>query len=1022
MSTRRERVVLELDDQFTGQLARAAAASELFQKSLGKTHRESDRTSSALTRAERDTQKFSATISRSTRDLDSYSGRLGLLASSLGALGPAAIPVTAVAIPAVTGLAQQLGFAALAGGTAVLAFQGVGDALEAMNKAHLDPTTANLEKAEQAMARLSPAAQDLVTKLGSMREELGRLKDAAGSGILPGATAAIDDLEKRLPIVERILRQISAATGDALQDGAASLAGPEWDDFFHFIATEARPELTKLAKSIGNVAHGAAEMWVAFGPLNSDFSSWMLRASRDFNAWATGLSKTQGFADFVAYIRETGPQVGEALGAIGNALVQIVQAAAPVGGPVLEAITALADVISAIADSPLGTPIFGLIAAFSAASLAAKAWSGVAGSSVGKFVADQGRARMALLATVSAQERATMSASAMATRQAAGRRAMVGMGAQAAVLGLMMTGVTDKLSLNNTAMLGLAGSMAGPWGAAAGAAIGLTMDLTKVNDGLADSIDRASTAAQHPEGLKQLVAARKELVDQFADVANDDSGWFGYLGKQRRMVSFLSGDVGQTKDAIADLDGAISHERAQLVMHKNELGLTSRGYELATASAEDFRGMLQQLEGLLSKRSSMRDYQAALDALTDGIKENGHSLDVNTEKGRANQANLDNIAVTAMKVAENMTGSNRIKFLTQARQDILDAGSKLKGGKRQAELLTRELERLNAQSANPHVDIDTTAAIRKINTLRAAMDALTGRHSGDLGQGLGVLAPTRNPASPQYVAPISNADGGFISGPGGPREDRIPAWLSNGEFVVNAAATAQNRGLLEHLNAKRFADGGQVGALSTYARTGDHGVGDALDHLKKASEGAAKALEQEKQKRENLLQARGSLTSSVTDAFRSDVFAPPADVWSAGELSWKQQLQADIKNARKFTAQIARLKNKGLDGAALAAIASTGSTQVAGQFAHMSRHDLAAYERLYNVRERVSHRAGAQAGEAVFGERIDALNDSIRESNHRLHRIEQAIKHDGPKATGAEVAKGVNGAATKGTRDRRHAP
>lgn len=33
------------------------------------------------------------------------------------------------------------------------------------------------------------------------------------------------------------------------------------------------------------------------------------------------------------------------------------------------------------------------------------------------------------------------------------------------------------------------------------------------------------------------------------------------------------------------------------------------------------------------------------------------------------------------------------------------------------------------------------------------------------------------------------ADGGYITGPGGPRDDRVPAMLSNGEFVINAAAT-----------------------------------------------------------------------------------------------------------------------------------------------------------------------------------------------------------------------------------------
>lgn len=44
-------------------------------------------------------------------------------------------------------------------------------------------------------------------------------------------------------------------------------------------------------------------------------------------------------------------------------------------------------------------------------------------------------------------------------------------------------------------------------------------------------------------------------------------------------------------------------------------------------------------------------------------------------------------------------------------------------------------------------------------------------------------------------------DGGFVTGPGGPRDDLISAQLSNGEFVVNARATEENRGLLEAINS-----------------------------------------------------------------------------------------------------------------------------------------------------------------------------------------------------------------------------
>lgn len=47
------------------------------------------------------------------------------------------------------------------------------------------------------------------------------------------------------------------------------------------------------------------------------------------------------------------------------------------------------------------------------------------------------------------------------------------------------------------------------------------------------------------------------------------------------------------------------------------------------------------------------------------------------------------------------------------------------------------------------------------------------------------------------------ADGGFVTGPGGPRTDSIPARLSNGEFVVNADSTRANRQLLEAINSGR---------------------------------------------------------------------------------------------------------------------------------------------------------------------------------------------------------------------------
>jgi len=78
----------------------------------------------------------------------------------------------------------------------------------------------------------------------------------------------------------------------------------------------------------------------------------------------------------------------------------------------------------------------------------------------------------------------------------------------------------------------------------------------------------------------------------------------------------------------------------------------------------------------------------------------------------------------------------------------------------------------------------------------------------------------------------AKADGGKVSGPGGPRDDNLLHWLSNGEFIVNAAATRNAQPLLEAINAgvpvdrlvdliggrrPGFADGGLVGSSAPRA-------------------------------------------------------------------------------------------------------------------------------------------------------------------------------------------------------------
>lgn len=71
------------------------------------------------------------------------------------------------------------------------------------------------------------------------------------------------------------------------------------------------------------------------------------------------------------------------------------------------------------------------------------------------------------------------------------------------------------------------------------------------------------------------------------------------------------------------------------------------------------------------------------------------------------------------------------------------------------------------------------------------------------------------------------ADGGMIHGPGGPREDRVLARLSPGEYVVNAAATSRHFDLIHAINTGRLPGYAQGGLFtSPTPEVGEEGAYD----------------------------------------------------------------------------------------------------------------------------------------------------------------------------------------------------
>jgi hypothetical protein len=200
MADRRESVTLVLNDQMTAQLGRASAAKKAFDRGMDG----------------RAVSSFGRDMDIAGDDINRFSGRLRVILNAATAIGPAFVPIAGVAVPALAGLASQLGFTVVAAGAVVGAFQGVGDALKAVDAAALEPTAENLAKAQKALEDLAPAGRELVAVVdGQLQPALRELRDIGQENLFPGVIDGIESLLTRAPEFGRIMEELTRAPTSA---------------------------------------------------------------------------------------------------------------------------------------------------------------------------------------------------------------------------------------------------------------------------------------------------------------------------------------------------------------------------------------------------------------------------------------------------------------------------------------------------------------------------------------------------------------------------------------------------------------------------------------------------------------------------------------------------------------------------------------------------------------------------------------------------------------------------------------
>ena len=190
---------------------------------------------------------------------------------------------------------------------------------------------------------------------------------------------------------------------------------------------------------------------------------------------------------------------------------------------------------------------------------------------------------------------------------------------------------------------------------------------------------------------------------------------------------------------------------------QSQAQLKQKAEEAAQALKEQVDAYKQLNSVLLQQRSDSRGYQAAIDAATDALKKNGHTLDETTEAGRANGDALDAMAQKAGDFAssqfalhQNTAEANAI--LVDARKRYVDMAIAMNDTRprKEIEALANQIIQVRDKAGQP-VDLKVSAT---------GVDAVTTKlnKAGKLVatlKGSKVEIPAETPNAPQVLQTLT---------------------------------------------------------------------------------------------------------------------------------------------------------------------------------------------------------------------------------------------------------------------------
>lgn len=275
-------------------------------------------------------------------------------------------------------------------------------------------------------------------------------------------------------------------------------------------------------------------------------------------------------------------------------------------------------------------------------------------------------------------------------------------------------------------------------------------------------------------------------------------------------------DAAKTADDLAAAKKSLDLAEEDLriaKMKKDEVNKNEKATESQKASAD---------QRVAKAQKKVDDLNAKISGLESQSGASGLTVDTGDEDSSPNQ-----VAYDPAKGAE------------QWRPVVLDALKRVGGARTDADRTVTQID--YESSGNPQAlgpDSAEGKPTGLLQTKPGTFEAFRDKSLGGITDPLANIVAALNYVAKKYGGPANiwptrsgYATGGQVNGPGGRRADRIPAWLSDMEHVVNASDAIANRDLLGAINAGFPAQDVMSGLLdanrelSIAAAGGDSGYG-----------------------------------------------------------------------------------------------------------------------------------------------------------------------------------------------------